>query len=159
MNYLKFQTDMMKRMDKNDKNVCRTGIVENPFKDNLVVISNGFMAMVLPEDKVFLNIKMDATEIVKRLLKEFSEGDYKLAGKTYCIDYSNKDKYGKVLWTKSVQKLDDGCGKTAFVRKDYLDLFGKNCFCYIQKRTDPVFITDEGMEILGFILPVNIIEG
>ena len=159
MNYLKFQTDMMKRMDKNDKNVCRTGIVENPFKDNLVVISNGFMAMVLPEDKVFLNIKTDATEIVKRLINDFENGDYRLAGKTYCIDYSNKDKYGKVPWTKSVQKLDDGCGKTAFVRKDYLDLFGKHCSYYIQKRTDPVFITDEGMEIIGFILPVNIIEG
>lgn len=146
MNITKIQTDIMKSLIKGEHKAAYgteiTGCIP--------VTTDGNFAALIPKDKFFLSFG-DRTPFggFKNFFKEPEEKDFQIA---YEAEMIKREK-------ATLQKFVTADGKIyAYVNTKYMKYFGSHANYYVYGRKSPVFVM-EGEYIVGFILPVIIIEG
>lgn len=145
MNITKIQTDLLKSLIKGEnKTVCGTEIT------GCIPVSDGYFAALIPKDQFYLSFG-DRTQFTgfKDFFKEPEEKDFQIS---YEAEMIKREK-------ATLQKFITADGKRyAYVNAKYMRYFDKHANYYVYGRKSPVFVM-EGKRIVGFILPVNIVEG
>lgn len=145
-NYIKFQTDLMKMIDRNSKKLKRFGWgkIDNDTEESFIFAIDGTFAVIIRYDKFYLSDDiLDKSRYWKDFDKMFDETDYECAT-VIMTDYYKQNVYYRLQNTKT------GCWIWSNTLK-YFD-FPKTVSFKIKDEKSAVLVY-ENEKLVGLIMP------